>query len=141
VPEAPEIALLRKFRTELQSATLQIEVLTATRNSLMSVVAGLEETLRLKGVDFATRQTSAEQQSLLTTPVISSVIALLKSAHSSMGAKEIHRSLNYRGIVLNYSTLYKALNREAAKRNSVIRRRHGKYELSESTNNDTGTDR
>lgn len=133
--------MLKKFRTELQITLLQIEVLTATRNGLMSVVAGLEDTLRLKGVDFGARQTSPQQQSLLETPVIQSVVALLKSAQSPMGAKEVHRALQHRGIVLNYSTLYKALNREAAKRNAAIRRRHGKYELAGSANNDTGTER
>lgn len=142
MPEAPEIALLRKFRTELQSVHLQIEVLVATRNSLMSVVAGLEDALRLKGIDFATRQPSAQQQSLLDgTPVILSVIALLKIAAAPLGAKEIHNLLRHRGIVLNYSTLYKALNRESAKATPAFRRRHGKYELAESANNDTATER
>jgi hypothetical protein len=137
VPEAPEIALLRRFRTELQATILQIEVLTANRNALMSVVVGLEDTLRLKGVDFAARQPREEQQSLLNPPVISSVIAVLKNG-APMGAKEIHRALHHRGIVVNYSTLYKMLNRASAQRAPVIRRRQGKYEL---TNNDTGTDR
>lgn len=107
----------------------------------MSVVVGLEDTLRLKGIEFTARQPREEQQSLLSPPAMTSVVAVLKSIKTPMGAREIHRALHHRGIVINYSTLYKMLIRASKQRAPVIRRRHGKYELSESATNDTGTDR
>ena len=107
----------------------------------MYVVAGLEETLRLKGIEFGVRQSDTQRSLLDSPPVITAVIGVMRSAKTSMGAREIHLALRTRGLVVNYSTLYKALNREAVKRNSVIRRRHGKYELAESANNDIGTER
>lgn len=105
----------------------------------MSVVAGLEETLRLKGIEFGTRQADIQRSLLDSPPIIASAAAVLRSEKTPMGAKEIHVALRSRGFVLNYSTLYKALLRESAKQASTIRRRAGKYELS--ANNDTGTDR
>lgn len=107
----------------------------------MSVVAGLEETLRLKGIEFGTRQTDTQRSLLDSPPIIASVIAVLRSGKAPMGAKEIHVALHNMGFVINYSTLYKTLQRESSKRTSAIRRRAGKFELSESANNVTESER
>jgi hypothetical protein len=107
----------------------------------MSVVTGLEETLRLKGIEFGTPRPDTQRSLLDSTPLITSAIAVLRSEKAPMGARAIHVALRHRGFVVNYSTLYKALQRESAKRSSALHRRGAKYELSESANNDTGTER
>jgi len=107
----------------------------------MSVVAGLEDTLRMKGIEFDTRHRDRQRNLLDSAPIIASAVALMRDQKVPMGATEILTGLRHRGFVVNYSTLYKALHREAAKRRSAIRRRGGKYELSESANNVTESER
>jgi hypothetical protein len=120
---------------------LQIEVLTATRNSLMLVVAGLEDAIRLKGIDLNARQLDSQRSLLDSPPVITAVIGIMRTEKTPMGAREIHLALRSRGLIINYSTLYKALNRETVKKGSLIRRRHGRYELAELASTAAGTER
>lgn len=140
VPEAPEIELLRRFRRELDATLLQIEVLTATRDALLSVVIGLEDTLELKGIKL--RPNKAKQQSLLTSPpLVASAVAVLRNEKVPMGVREIHVAMRHRGFVVNYSTLYKALQRESEREPAAIIRRRGKYELSDSASAAAATER
>lgn len=120
---------------------LQLEVLTATRNALLSVVAGLEDTLRLKGIEVNVRQ-DAQRSLIEPPPVIVAVVGVLRNEKAPMSPRAIHLALRHRGVVVNYSTLYKALLRESIKPKSPLVRQGGKYQLSrEPANNDTGTER
>jgi len=155
--EPLEVQLLRKYRSEVQQTREQIRALTTHTSALASAINGLEAILRLRGVDpdeigddemsmpiaaqpvGPTVRTVQSLTAKAPSRLLLAVVTVLNDTDKRLGAKDLHRQLLKKGLVVNYYTLYKNLTREAAKEDGVVVRFGEKFGLRRWATNDAGT--
>jgi hypothetical protein len=137
VVSTPEVRLLRKFRAELRLVRTQISDLTQRRDALVSAISGVESLLKLQGLDIERLEGDDDPSAALTesrraskpSGVIKHSVAVIETLDRPAGAKEIHRNLIAKGIVVNYYTLHRTLGREATKQDGIFSRFGDKFGL------------
>ncbi len=131
-----EIDLLRRYRRDLEDTRQQSKKLNARVQALLAAITGLEAMLRLHGVDpdqieeGEARPTGRKEAAKSTTAavagdgIMAAVMAVIRDSSSDLGAKDVQRRLQKRGVIIAYHTLYRILIRDAASAGGVLVR-HG----------------
>ena len=114
-----EIALLHKYRAEYENLDTEIRHLTQRRAAAFATMQGLEQVLRLNGVDPSAAGGGGEAQTEESDPgtatALDKALSVLREARQLMTARQVQEAIMERGGHANYSTLYKALLRESTK--------------------------